>query len=339
MQRSTDLPPTTTLLSLVVPVFNEAESIDLFVARLTPVLAKLGDPLGAAVQSEIVFVDDGSTDRTADVITRTGASSCRVQLVRLSRNFGKDAALAAGLAHARGDAVIPMDVDLQDPPELLPQMVKAWRNGAMIVNAVRTDRSNDSWAKRRSAEAFYNCINRLTNYPVPRDVGDFRLLDRRVVDHLNTMEERIRFNKGMVAWMGYETADVPYARPAREAGTTKWKAWSLWNFALDGITGSSTLPLRIWSYIGGLLAVFAVIYAISIVIKTLVVGVDEPGYASIMVVVLTLGSANLIALGILGEYVGRISIEVRRRPLYLVDQVLDISAAKIQPPLPENERT
>jgi len=312
------------LLSLVVPVFNEEESVQLFVDRVGPVLSQLSETLEVTTRSEIVFIDDGSHDRTVEIILGMSEQPCAIRIVKLSRNFGKDAALAAGLKHAHGDAVIPMDVDMQDPPELVLEMAQAWRKGYPIVNAVRTDRDSDNWAKRKSANAFYDIVNRLSSYHVPKNVGDFRLMDARVVRHLNSMEERIRFNKGLVAWLGYETAEVYYSRPEREAGTTKWKAWSLWNFALDGITGSSTLPLRIWSYAGGVLAIFALIYALIIILRTFLVGIDEPGYASIMVVVLTLGSANLLALGILGEYVGRIAIEVRRRPLYLVDYVSEV---------------
>jgi len=319
------------LISLVVPVFNEEESVQLFVDRVNPVLAQLSDVLGQPVQGEIIFIDDGSHDRTVEIITAMAPGFSAIRLVKLSRNFGKDAALAAGLIHARGDAVIPMDVDLQDPPELIVEMAQAWCKGYLIVNAVRTDRSSDSWVKRKSANTFYNLVNRLSTYPVPKNVGDFRLMDARVVQHLNAMEERIRFNTGLVAWLGYETTDVYYSRPEREAGTTKWKVWSLWNVALDGITGSSTLTWRVWSYAGGLLALFAIIYAVIIVIRTLLVGIDEPGYASIMVVVLVLGSANLLALGVLGEYVGRIAIEVRRRPLYLVDTVSEVPATQVTP--------
>jgi len=318
------------LVSLVVPVFNEEDSIPLFVERVTPILAQVRAELGDGARTEIVFVDDGSYDWTAKVITSLPAGNSLIRLVKLSRNFGKDAALAAGLAHVQGDAVIPMDVDLQDPPELLVDMVKAWQSGYRVVNAVRQDRSSDGWVKRQSARGFYALVNRLSTYPMPKNVGDFRLMDARVVQHLNAMEERIRFNKGLVAWLGYASTDIYYTRPKRAAGTTKWKAWSLWNFALDGITGSSTLPLRIWSYAGGLLALIAIIYATFIVGRTLVLGVDQPGYASIMAVVLVLGSANMLALGILGEYVGRISIEVRRRPLFLVDTVQDLPAQSSQ---------
>ncbi len=312
-------------LSIVVPVFNEEESISLFVDRVAPILTQIGETFGDSAESEIIFIDDGSFDRTVDAISGISSADVSIRLIKLSRNFGKDAALAAGLAHARGDAVVPMDVDLQDPPELLPDLVKEWQNGAMVVNAVRVDRSSDTWLKRKGAEAFYDFVNMLSKYPVPKNVGDFRLLDKKVVEHLNAMEERIRFNKGLVAWLGYKTAEVEYTRPAREAGMTKWKVWSLWNFALDGITGSSTFPLRVWSYIGGGLALIAGIYSVVILLKTLIFGVDQPGYASLMIVVLTLGGANLVALGILGEYIGRISIEVRKRPLYLIEDIKEIT--------------
>ncbi len=308
-------------ISLVVPVFNEEESVGLFVSRVEPELAKVRAAMGERATSEIIFVDDGSYDRTVEKVLELDGGPTIIKLVKLSRNFGKDAALAAGLAHVSGDAVVPMDVDLQDPPELLPDMVAAWLKGFKIVNAVRADRSKDSWFKRTSAGAFYKLFNSLSQFSVPSNVGDFRLMDKQVVEILNQMPERVRFNKGMVAWLGFEPAEVHYTRPNREAGVTKWKAWSLWNFALDGITGSSTLPLRIWSYVGGFCAITALLYSAFIVVRTMIFGVDVPGYASLMVVVLTLGGLNLVAFGILGEYVGRIAIEVRRRPLYLVESV------------------
>jgi glycosyltransferase involved in cell wall biosynthesis len=316
----------TQLLSLVVPVLNEEESIELFAQRISGVaheLRQLPSPYGP-ICLEVVFIDDGSTDNTINLILALEGQPFDVRLVKLTRNFGKDAALAAGFCATRGDAVVAMDVDLQDPPELLSQMVEAWTDGAMVVNAKRADRSSDSWFKRHSAEAFYALFDRISNYAIPRNVGDFRLLDRKVVDQLNAIEERIRFNKGIVAWLGYKAVEVTYTRNSREAGSTKWRAWSLWNFALDGITGSSTLPLRIWSYVGGFLAILALCYAVFLVIRTLIFGVDQPGYASLMVVTLILGGANMIAIGILGEYVGRISIEVKRRPLFLVEETYDL---------------
>jgi glycosyltransferase involved in cell wall biosynthesis len=311
------------LLSVVVPVFNEAEVVDLFLARLAPALAAARDALGPGGRTEIVFVDDGSLDGTAERIAAHIRPGAGIALVRLSRNFGKDSALAAGLAHARGDAVLPMDVDLQDPPELIVDMIAAWRRGAKVVNAVRSDRRSDGWFKRSSARLFYRLYNRLSSYPIADDVGDFRLLDRSAVAVLNQMPERIRFMKGLFAWIGFRQATISYERPARAGGTSKWRGWQLWNFALDGITGSTTLPLRIWTYLGLTIAVGALLYAGFIVVRTLLAGVDVPGYASLLTVILTLGALNLIALGIIGEYVGRIAVEVRARPLYVVEEIVD----------------
>lgn len=306
------------LISIVVPVLNEEEAVPLFVAAIEPVLAEVRGLLGAGARTEIVFVDDGSTDATCDVVAGLPPSPTAVALVSLSRNFGKDAALSAGLDHAKGDAVVPMDVDLQDPPELLVQMVEAWRSGALVVNAVRGDRMADSWLKRKTSECFYALYNKLTSQPIPPNVGDYRLLDRRVLDHIREMPERVRFMKGLFSWVGFSPVEIVYQRPARVAGATKWRGWSLWNFALDGITGSTTLPLRIWSYLGGMVALCALLYAAYITVRTFIFGADVPGYASLMVALLTLSGVNMIALGVLGEYIGRIAIEVRSRPLYIV---------------------
>ncbi len=311
------------LLSIVVPVFNEADVIALFLARLEPALAEARAGLGPGGRTEIVFVDDGSLDDTAARVAAHVRPGAGIRLVKLSRNFGKDAALAAGLAHARGDAVVPMDVDLQDPPELLARMVAAWRGGAKVVNAVRNDRQADGWFKRSSARLFYRLYNRLAAYPIAADVGDFRLLDKSAVAVLNQMPERIRFMKGLFGWIGFKQATIAYSRAPRVGGTSKWRAWSLWNFALDGITGSTTLPLRIWTYVGITIALGALLYAAFIVVRTLATGIDVPGYASLLTVMLTMGALNLLALGIIGEYVGRIAVEVRARPLYVVEEVVD----------------
>lgn len=311
------------LLSIVVPVFDEEDSIDAFLEALAEPLAAARTALGPGGRSEIVFVDDGSKDATVQRIGRHLRPGSGVRLVKLSRNFGKDAALSAGLQHARGDAAVPMDVDLQDPPELLPAMVAAWKAGAKVVNAVRTDRSADGWLKRTSSKLFYDAHNRVAAYRIEPDVGDFRLLDRQALDVLNQMPERIRFMKGLFAWIGFPQVNLGYTRAARAHGVSKWRLWPLWNFALDGFTASTTLPLRIWTYLGATIALGALGYAAYIVARTMIVGVDVPGYASLLTVTLTMGALNLLALGIIGEYVGRIAIEVRGRPVFVVDEVLE----------------
>lgn len=309
------------LLSLVVPVFNEEAVIELFMLRIDGQRPAMLDALGPGGAIEILFVDDGSQDRTAEIIARIADRRPDVTLVKLSRNFGKDAALTAGLAQASGDAVIPVDVDLQDPPEAIPGMIAAWRAGAKVVNARRRSRRVDTLLKRLTAKAFYRAYNRIASYPIQENVGDFRLLDRDVVNVINMMPERVRFMKGLLSWVGFSQATVEYDREPRAAGATKWKYWRLWNFALDGITGSTTLPLRIWTYLGLALAAVAVIYAGFIGVMALAHQTKAPGYASLMIATLVIGAVNMISLGLLGEYVGRISIEVRQRPLYLIESV------------------
>ncbi|RYH06628.1 glycosyltransferase family 2 protein [Tropicimonas sp. IMCC6043] len=312
-------------LSLVVPVFNEEQAVPMFLDKMKPLVRELRDKIERV---EVVFVDDGSADRTVAEIIERASDVLDIRIVKLSRNFRKDNALAAGLDHATGDAVIPMDVDLQDPPELIPQMVEAWLDGAKVVNAKRASRHNDSALKRSSSRAFYGAINLLSEFHVEPNVGDFRLLDRQVVDVLNAMPERVRFMKGMFAWVGFRQVTLEYERPERAAGETKWNLWKLWNFALDGITGASTLPLRAWTYFGSIVAVLALIMGFLLTIRTLVYGIDVPGYASLMVVVLFFGACNLIALGILGEYVGRLTVESKRRPIYVVEEVIELTAAE-----------
>ena len=229
--------------------------------------------------------------------------------------------MAAGLKYADAAAVIPMDVDLQDPPHLIAEMVAKWQAGAQVVNAKRCDRTSDKFLKRRTARGFYRIYNKLAERPIPDDVGDFRLLDRRVVDTLNRLEESARFNKGLFSWVGFTTETVEYSRPERAVGESKWRYWRLWRLALDGITASSTMPLRIWTYVGGSIAFLSMAYAAFLVLRTLMTGNDVPGYTSTIVAVLFLGGLNLLSLGIMGEYVGRIANEVRRRPLYVVDRI------------------
>jgi polyisoprenyl-phosphate glycosyltransferase len=239
-------------------------------------------------------------------------------VIELSRNFGKEAALTAGMEASRGDAVVPLDADLQDPPSLIEQMVAEWRKGADVVLARRTDRSADSLLKRKTAEAFYRIHNSLSDVKVPENVGDFRLMDRRVVDALERLPERQRFMKGLFAWVGYRAVTLDYSRGVRAVGKSKFSGWKLWNFALEGITSFSTAPLKIWTYIGGAGAIAAVVYACVIVIRTMLFGVDVPGYASMLVLILFFGSLQLVSVGLLGEYIGRVYLETKQRPIYLV---------------------
>jgi glycosyltransferase involved in cell wall biosynthesis len=306
------------LLSVVVPMYNEAEGLAPLFARLEPVLDGLVRPLGGSY--EILCVDDGSRDATLERLLAARSRNPAVKVLALSRNFGKDIALSAGLDHAAGAAVVPIDADLQDPPEVIPELFAKWLEGYDVVYARRTAREGDGPLKRLTAAGFYRLHNTLAEVDIPNDTGDFRLMDRKVVEALKALPERNRFMKGIFAWVGYKQTGVPYRREARAAGTSKWKYWSLWNFALDGITSSSTLPLRVWSYCGALIALIAFAYAAFLVARTLVYGADVPGYASLMVVVLFMGGLNLLTLGIIGEYLGRTYIEVKNRPLYLIRQ-------------------
>lgn len=299
-------------LSIVVPAFNEEDAVLVFLDRVVPVLEKL------SLLFEIIFVDDGSKDRTVDVVSSARDHYPMVRLVVLSRNFGKEAALTAGLDAAVGDAVIPMDIDLQDPPELISEFVALWRAGYDVVYGQRMSRDSDTLLKKTSASMFYRLFNSLSSVKMEQNVGDFRLMNRPALEATLKLRERNRFMKGIFAWVGFRAVGVPYARPPRVAGQTKFNYWKLWNFALDGVTGFSTVPLRVWSYIGLIVAVSAIIYTVVIVAKTTLFGTHVPGYASLMVVILLLGAVQLLSLGIMGEYVGRLYIEVKERPIYLV---------------------
>jgi glycosyltransferase involved in cell wall biosynthesis len=299
-------------LSLLVPMFNESVGISVFFDAIEPILAKLG------LSYEIVCIDDGSSDDTVAQLVARHRADPRIKLIELSRNFGKDTALSAGLDFATGRAVIPLDADLQDPPALIPEMVAKWREGYQVVNAKRLSRQGDAASKRVVAGWFYRVFNIIADRPIPENIGDFRLLDAQVVEALRRMPERARFLKGMFSWVGYKTTEIGYERPARAAGETKWSFWRLWKFALDGITAFSTFPLRIWTYFGLIFASGAFLYALFLIIYTLASGGDVPGYASLMVAVLFLGGVQLIGLGVIGEYLGRIYEESKRRPLYLV---------------------
>ena len=303
-------------LSLVIPVKDEEAAIGPCLAQVIPVLEAMSDPV--AQSFEILFIDDGSTDTTLEVIRKAHAADPRVRGISLSRNFGKEAALTAGLDAARGKGVVPLDVDLQDPPEALPKMIAKWREGNDVVYGVRDNRETDSLPKRLTADLYYRAHNWLSSDKIPEHAGDFRLLDRRVVEVIRRMPERNRFMKGLFAWAGFKQAAVSYHREERTVGKTKYNYWKLWTLALDGITSASTVPLRIWSYLGAFVALGALGYSIFIIIRPLTSGIEVPGYASMMVAVLFLGGLQLLSLGVLGEYVGRILTETKGRPLYVV---------------------
>lgn len=300
-------------LSVVVPVYNEAQVLPSFHRRLAAAL----DGLGAV---EVLYVDDGSSDATAALLARLRAADPAVGVVRFSRNFGKEVALSAGLRLARGEAVVVIDADLQDPPELIGAMLHQWRSGADVVNMRRRSRAGETWLKRATAHAFYRVINRLSEVPIPEDVGDFRLLSRRAVDALNELPERSRFMKGLFAWIGFRQVTVEYDRAPRAAGRTKWPYWRLWNLAVEGITAFSVAPLRAATCAGLASALSAFAYGLYFVVKTLAAGEEVHGFPTLIVTVLFLGGLQLMALGILGEYVGRLFTESKRRPLYFVDE-------------------
>ena len=299
-------------LTVVVAAFNEEAALPLLHARLAAVLDGLGLDAG------VLYVDDGSHDRTWEVLCAIAERDPRVGLLRLSRNFGKELALTAGLDQVDSDAAVVLDADGQDPPELLPEFVARWRAGADVVYGRRTSRSGEGWFKRATAHAFYRVIKRLSATDIPADTGDFRLLSRRVLEALRGLRERQRFMKGLFAWVGYPQVELPYERGPRIAGRSKFNFWRLWNFALEGITGFSTAPLRVATYIGLASAAMAFGYGAWIVAKTLLWGDAVQGWPTMMTVVLFLGGVQLVALGVIGEYLGRLFLESKQRPLYLV---------------------
>jgi polyisoprenyl-phosphate glycosyltransferase len=299
-------------LSIVIPLHNEAQVLDALFARLLTVLARL------RMTYEIICVDDGSNDDSLEQLLRMRDQHPSLRVVSLSRNFGKEVALTAGLEHARGAAVVPLDADLQDPPELIEAMIAKWREGFDVVYATRRRRDGESFFKRASARYFYRLFDQITDFPIPRDTGDFRLLNRRVVDVLVRLPERTRFMKGLFAWVGFRQTALFFDRAERGGGHSKWGYWRLWNFALDAVTSFSSMPLKVWSYLGVIISVFAFLYALFLAGLKITRGIDVPGYASIMVAVLFFGGVQLISLGIVGEYLARTYNEVKGRPLYLV---------------------
>ncbi|CAN7230649.1 glycosyltransferase family 2 protein [Mesorhizobium amorphae] len=302
-------------VALIVPVHNEEAAIAPFLAAVRENIDPLKD---AGVAFEFIFINDGSSDATLERLIEAQRTDRRIQVIDLSRNFGKEAALTAGLDCCDADAAIPMDVDLQDPPHVIPLLVEKWREGFEVVLAKRANRSSDSFLKQRSASMFYRVHNWIAQQKIPHDVGDFRLIDRQVIEALRSLPERRRFMKGLFAWVGFRTATVEYKRDQRIAGQSKFSGWRLWNFALEGITSFSTAPLEIWTYVGATISALSFLYGLLIIAKTLAFGIDVPGYASLLVSVLFLGGIQLLGIGIIGQYLGRVYAEIKQRPIYIV---------------------
>ena len=305
-------------ISLLVPMYNEEEVVAEFFGVVIPILEEL------PVAWEIVCVNDGSRDRTLDLLLEWNNRDSRIKVINLSRNFGKESAMTAALDYADGDAVIPIDADLQDPPGLIPKMVDLWKQGFDVVNAVRSSRESDTRMKRITAKWFYRVINGISNVDIPPDTGDFRLLSKRACDVLRSMRESRRFMKGLFSWVGFKTTSIEYERKPRVAGSTKWNYWKLMNLAIEGITSFSAVPLRIATYFGVVSAVLSLGYALILVVDTLIFGNEVKGYSSLMTAVIFFGSVQLIFIGVLGEYVGRIYDEVKRRPIYVVESVFGL---------------
>jgi polyisoprenyl-phosphate glycosyltransferase len=299
----------------VVPIFNEAEAILDFFSTIQRVFDSL------EARKEIIFINDGSTDGSFETLLRLSTDCDFVKVVNLSRNFGKEAAMTAGLDIAAGDAIVMIDVDLQDPPQLIETFFARWREGYDIVYGVRQSRSEDGRFRRWVAGRFYATFNRLSETAIPSNAGDFRLLDRRVVDALKLLPERARFFKGLAAWVGFSAVSVAFDRPSRRLGRSKWTYWRLWNFAIDAVTSFSSLPLKVWSYVGGLIAMLAFLYGLFIIARVVVTGRDMPGYASLITVLLFSTGVQMISLGMLGEYVSRVFLEAKQRPIYLLEGV------------------
>jgi glycosyltransferase involved in cell wall biosynthesis len=306
--------PQIPFLSIVVPVFNEEHSIGPFLAVAEPIFARHG-------KYEILFINDGSRDNTASALRAAKGKSPSIVIITFSRNFGKEAATTAGLDCAKGDIVVPIDVDLQDPPELIDEFIARWRKGADVVYGVRRSRRSDGTVKRTSALFFYKLFNALSHTRIPFNAGDYRLMDRKVVDEIKKLPERTRFMKGLMAWPGFRSEGVEFDRPVRAKGATTWNYWKLWNFALDGITNYSTAPLRLWVYVGALISLLSFSYAGFIVIHSILSGIDVPGYPSLMVAIMFFGGVQLFSIGLVGEYVGRIYLETKQRPIYIIDSI------------------
>ena len=306
------------VLSIVVPAYNEQEVLPEFHRRTTAALEKLGLPF------EIIYVNDGSRDNTMEVLRDLHTKDPRAVVVSLSRNFGKEAAMTAGFEHVRGEAMVIIDSDLQDPPELIATLVEGWREGYDMVYARRRKRDGESFIKKLTAKYFYRVIRSVSRVQIPNDTGDFRLLSRRALDALLKLREEHRFMKGLFAWIGFKQKAVEYDRDPRFAGVTKWNYWKLWNYAIEGITSFTIAPLKVATYLGFFVALFSFLYAAYVIYKTIAFGESVAGYPSLMVVILFLGGVQLLFIGVLGEYLGRTFNEVKRRPLYFVGELLRV---------------
>ncbi|MHB8680133.1 MAG: glycosyltransferase family 2 protein [Rudaea sp.] len=302
-------------LTVVVPAFNESSGLREFHARLTAVFDALD------LDCTVLYVDDGSRDDTWETMEALRAGDARVATIKLSRNFGKELALTAGLDHVAADAVVVIDADLQDPPELIPQFVAAWRDGFDVVYGTRSARAGESGVKKFTSAAFYRVMEKLSATPVPRDTGDFRLMSRRALEALKTVRERQRFMKGLFAWVGFRQKAIVYERDPRFAGSSKFNYWRLWNFAIEGITSFSTAPLRLATYVGLLTAFAAFVFGVFVFGKAMLYGDPVRGYPTLLLVILFLGGVQLMALGTIGEYLGRLYMEAKQRPLYLVEEL------------------
>ena len=302
------------VFSVVVPVFNEAAGLAEFHRRLAAAMNRLG-------RWEVIYVNDGSTDASLAVLRTLHAAGTGIVVINLARNFGKEIAMTAGLDHVSGDAVVVIDADLQDPPELIEAMAAEWRAGFDVVYAQRRKREGETWLKRTTAAGFYRVMERVGRVRLPRDTGDFRLMSRRVVDAVGQFREHHRFMKGLFAWVGFPSKAVLYDRAPRHSGSTTWSYWRLWNFALEGLTSFTMVPLRISTYLGLFIAVLALLYSIVIVVHVLLFGNDVAGYPSLITVVLFLGGIQLVTLGVIGEYLGRVFNETKQRPLYIVEHI------------------
>lgn len=299
-------------ISIVAPFYNEEKGLSEFFSRVESVLDRI------PFEYEIICINDGSRDNTFDHLILEHRRNPKIKLINFSRNFGKEAALSCGLFYASGDIVIPIDSDLQDPPELIPQMISKWEEGFDVVYAKRKERSGETWLKKITAKIFYRSISYMSEVNIAQDVGDFRLMDRKVVNSVNTLLEKNRFMKGIFSWVGFKQTYIEYVRDSRYQGDSKWNYWKLWNFALDGILMFSAMPLKVWSYIGFTVSGFAFFYLLFRIIRVMIRGIDVPGYDSTIVIILFLGGIQLIGIGVLGEYLARIFHEVKNRPLYII---------------------